>query len=667
MAQATWSFYVDTLRTGTYGASIDNLTGRVLRVSWNSGMSESYMEFAEPSRLRVEVDNRDGAFNSDSTGSELVANGSFATWSGDNPSSWTVSGESGSDPEVSQVAPDELNGGVGTGAANFYSTSATVSIAQTILTVGQSYRLTFDITATNEGTGWIGFYSGSDLISPRYHLAGSYEVFFTATGTSFSIQGSGAVNMTIDNVSVRQTGLYGKVLAKGTLGRLRANFNSTDYTLYIGRLTAKRIIPGNIERRVAVLEFTDPMLDLLDTDYVPELLTNVRTDQAIQPVFDKVSLPFPYAGSYWMLGVQGASELGNTTTLYNTAAYALDTGQTTLEFVGDNIFQGRQGTDTQTFLRNLIEAEISGRFFYNPRTAAFTFHQRHRDALNTTIAATITDTDFEANASTFVDEEDVVNMSTITYQPRKAAAAGLVLWESDNVPAGLNPGQTMKFTARYRDPANESARIGGYNFIPPLAGTDYAANVTNPFADVTSNIIVSVEWGGMSAVVSVTNRGMTYCTLTTLQLRGTPLYSYDSRSVTASNPDSARVTKYTSERINVPLISNDNLAQSYADYRVSKFGQAIARFEVIGFIANKSSARMVNALSLKEGDRISVSDSFTSHDADYIIVGTRHQVTFGEEHTHEAAFILKPQSREVFWVLGVSGFSELGQTTRLTV
>ncbi len=37
-----------------------------------------------------------------SLGAELITNGDFSAWTGDNPNSWTVSGESGSDPIVTQ-------------------------------------------------------------------------------------------------------------------------------------------------------------------------------------------------------------------------------------------------------------------------------------------------------------------------------------------------------------------------------------------------------------------------------------------------------------------------------------------------------------------------------------------------------------------------------------
>lgn len=48
-------------------------------------------------------------------GAELLTNGNFAAWTGDNPDGWIVSGESGSDPMITQVAT----------GARYYSTVGT--------------------------------------------------------------------------------------------------------------------------------------------------------------------------------------------------------------------------------------------------------------------------------------------------------------------------------------------------------------------------------------------------------------------------------------------------------------------------------------------------------------------------------------------------------------
>lgn len=664
MVAASYEFKVDTLRTGTYAASIDDLSSRVLSLDWNDGMADSYDQFAPPARLKVQLENIDGVFNSDTLGAELVTNGNFASWTADNPNSWTVTGEVASDPYVNEVAADQLAGGAGTGACNFYSTSAAVSIAQTILTVGTTYRVSLDISASSEATGYIGVYNGSTLISPRYHLTGSYLFYFNATGTSFKIESTGVVNMTIDNVSVKATSTYGFLLSKGMLCQLSINIGPS-YPVFIGRLSRKDILPGSYGRRMAVLEFTDPMLELLDTEYQPPLQTGITVNVAMAKIFDEAIAPFPYSAAYWMLGTQGASELGLTTTIYAPPAYSFETGITTLNYVGDNQHEGSGGIQAQTFLRNMVDAEIDGRFYFDAPTGAFTFHNRHHDTLNATIAQDITDADFEADMCSFLDSEDLINFATLTYQPRKVGTAGSVIWNADNLPITIRSLDTFKTTARYRDATLKNARIGAKDTIVPVAGTDYAV-VNAAGESANSSLNMQVAFNANSAAIVLVNTVNQTLTINTLQLRGTPLQTFDSRSVEARNDNSEYASKYLPETYSIPALDDDDFALQAVTYRVRKFSLPNTRFQSIGFIANKDSARLELTTAVIGGP-VNITDSWTGHDADYFVVGVRHSVVMGGEHTHSVTLILKPRSPENFWVLGTAGYSELGSTTRLAL
>lgn len=658
---AIYEFKVDTLRTGTYAASIDDLSSRVLSLDWNDGMADSYDQFAPPARLKVNLENIDGVFNSDTLGAELVANGNFATWSGDDPSSWTVTGEVASDPYVNEVAADQLAGGAGTGACNLYSTSAALSIAQTILTAGTTYRVSLDISASSEATGYIGVYNGTTLISPRYHLTGSYVFYFNATGTSFKIETTGAVDMTIDNVSVKATSKYGFLLTRGMLCQLTVNVG----VKFIGRLSRKDILPGSYGRRIAVLEFTDPMLELLDTEYQPPLQTNVTVDVAMAKIFDDAIAPFPYSAAYWMLGTQGASELGLTTTIYAPPAYSFETGVTTLNYVGDNQHEGGGGIQAQTFLRNMVDAEVDGRFYYNGHTGAFTFHNRHHDTLNALTSEPITDADFEADMSSFLDSADLINLATLSYRPRKVGTAGSVIWNADNLPITIRPLDTFKTTARYRDATLKNARIGAMDTIVPVPGTDFVVTDESG-ASANSSLGVHVTFNANSAAIVLINTVNEELTINTLQLRGTPLQTFDNRSVEARNDNSERASKYLPATYSIPALDDDDFAQQAVTYRVRKFSTPNTRFQSVGFIANNSSTR-AGLIEFGVGDIVNVTDSWTGHNSDYFIVGSRHSVVMGGEHTHSVTFILKPRSPENFWVLGVAGYSELNTTTRLAL
>lgn len=663
MVAATYELKVDTLRDGSYGASIDDITSRVLSLQWNEGMQDSYQQFAPPARLTVNLNNIDGAFNADTLGTNLVTNQEFSDWTSDDPDGWTVTGEVGADPEISEVGEGYLHGNTATGSCNFYSTSDAVSISQDILTIGTSYRAYFEISASSEATGYLALYSGSDLISPRYHLGGTYTIYFTATSATFKIEATGAVDMTMKYVYVQEVADYGYLLSKGTLGRLRVTYNGTTYTKFVGRLSNKNVLPGSIGRRIAVLEFIDPMYELLDTEYQPPLQTSTTVDAAIAKIFDEAIAPFPYSRSYWMLGVQGAGELGLTTYIYSPPAYDFETGVTTLDYIGDNQHQDGAGINAQAFVRSMVEAEIDGRFWYDASSGQYIFHNRHHDTLNTASDGGITAAMFESDMSSFLDSDLIINYASLDFQPRKVGSAGSVIWQADNLPIGLSPQSEYKTVARYRDATLKNTRIGAIDCIQPIAGTDYVLSDPSAYNDVSLQVIFNAN----SADIKIVNNSLSGLNITSFQLRGTPLQTFDSRAVTSRNPDSEYVTKYMPETYSIKALSDEDFAQQVVDYRVRKFSTPITRFASVGFIANNSHQRMINALSFVIENRINVEDAWLGHDQDYIIVGIRHMVKMGGEHHHETTFVLKPQSREIFWTLGVTGYSELNLTTRLAL
>ncbi len=149
--------------------------------------------------------------NTASDNDELVTNGDFAAWTADNPDGWTIEGESGNDPEISEAATGEAHVNtptLGGGMCNFYTTGVSLTIYQLVegLTIGRRYRFSITLdTVTTEWfivkehahTQWATFYPGS---------AGIYTRTFVATHTDLRIMvtdGGLAADITIDDISVK--------------------------------------------------------------------------------------------------------------------------------------------------------------------------------------------------------------------------------------------------------------------------------------------------------------------------------------------------------------------------------------------------------------------------------------------------------------------------------
>jgi len=455
-------------------------------------------------------------------------------------------------------------------------------------------------------------------------------------------------------------------LKKGSLVRVRATFGAiTNRVLYIGKILSITPTPGVYGDKAVTLTCGD--FELARADYSPALQTDVTVDAALTALFDSGVVAYPYARTFWLLGVAGASELDSTTPLFEAANFTdFDTARSSLAYVGDQFGQEakiRPFRAAGDFIREMVAAEAGGRFFYDARTMQFVFHNRSRDILNETIFATLTADDLESADYRYGD--DVLNHVTLHYQPRRVGIALSILWSLDNVPLRLAPGQERRLSAHYRDPDDPNAQVGAQDMVTPVIGTDCSVNThaSGSGQDAGQYLILSSVLNAASAELTLTNSAPFEIFVTLLRLRGTPLIAHDDQFVTAISADSLYNADFRRRVIDVGAMSSDEDAAEYARFFVTRFQAAIGRFASVMFIASKTASRMTNALTATIGSRISIADSLSEHDSDYIIVGERHEII--GDHTHTVTWILKPISREAFWVLGVAGKSELGTTSNL--
>lgn len=140
-----------------------------------------------------------------SLGAELLTNGDFSAWTGGNPTGWTVTGESGSDPEVSETASNAGHGGGGTGAANFFSSATTSApqLSQTILTAGHIYEITYGVT--NRVAGAVRA-EAANINGASVSALTNVSELLTSDATNFKLRGIGVapIDVTTDNVSVKR-------------------------------------------------------------------------------------------------------------------------------------------------------------------------------------------------------------------------------------------------------------------------------------------------------------------------------------------------------------------------------------------------------------------------------------------------------------------------------
>lgn len=117
------------------------------------------------------------AQNTPNLGAELLGSPYFDNWTSDDPNGWTVYGESGDDPEVSEAATGELHADTptpGGGMCNMYSTSDLIHIGQNVKTANLWYYWGLKIDTNGGGSLTLSGYRPNITLGAAgtYHGAG---------------------------------------------------------------------------------------------------------------------------------------------------------------------------------------------------------------------------------------------------------------------------------------------------------------------------------------------------------------------------------------------------------------------------------------------------------------------------------------------------------------
>lgn len=113
------------------------------------------------------------------------------------------------------------------------------------------------------------------------------------------------------------------------------------------------------------------------------------------------------------------------------------------------------------------------------------------------------------------------------------------------------------------------------------------------------------------------------------------------------------------------LFLNDNEAQSYAEYLLSRYKDPALRLKSITIRPGADPDNLYPlVLGLDISSRITIKLSQANIDEDYHIEGIRHTWD-ARSKIWETRWELTPVSQWIYWALGIAGISELGLTTRL--
>lgn len=440
---------------------------------------------------------------------------------------------------------------------------------------------------------------------------------------------------------------YGK-LDPGPLARLRATWDGSNHLLWIGRLRALNIDQPGLAQvpRNATLVASDIFDDLLKAEHKPALQQNVTMTDLIEDVLDNGAADWPYAAT------------PDTPSTW----YALETGQTEMAWMGDNADTEDAGVSALGYISDFLPAEGGGRVFWDPMDSPLgklAFHNREHD-ITASVADTFTFDDFLPLFSQYDYADKLTNKVTFHFTPRKLGSAGSVIYTYPSLPYPIGKANLVtEFTPTFRDADNPDARIGAIDPITPVANTDYEAFDELPphpkaSEDRTDRLTVTVTYYADRADVKIESSENSTIYLTTFQLRGTPLITFDRQTIVEEN--TASIDAYelrAGDPVHLLGVDTETFARALARWYIGLYAEPFGRFAYVTFEATESARLMGHALNRRVGDRITITSTRLGHNRDYAITGIRHAIG-ASAGSHRVTWFLKPLPQYTYFIADVS-------------
>lgn len=482
----------------------------------------------------------------------------------------------------------------------------------------------------------------ADLMSARWNIG--------ARGANQSVGNAGRATLRLND----EAGIYNPDNAASPIyGKLRPRVNvkitvaqtpySAQHVAFRGYVEAVRL-PFDVVAGVRFVEVDCADIFGLLRDSVVELplLENKRTDEIIETILRLVELP-PLGGVGWRLGVAGMSELGVTTVLGDVeAGFDLQTGLYTASYAGDN---WGNGISALSAIKSAVEAE-RGRFYFDREGRAVFKNRQYLQKL-TTPAATIT----AAQSASRVFYEDLKNVVKVTTEPRKIETS-VTLFELDE-PIECKPNAQTKFSAKFTNSAG--VEVAGRNLVTPSEGG-------GTLATTGGSISFEMTAKAKQADFVFDNPNYANVTITTLIITGDRLTSFGTVEAVAADEGLAFLDGRRELIIDGKLLDNLADGQNIANYEFGRLSTAVGYTNQISLMGDEAAA----VFDVEVMDAVQISGVYPGIDETSVVVGEAHDWRADKAGaTYRRDLFLESRQLGAFWLLGVTGYSELGISTRL--
>lgn len=458
---------------------------------------------------------------------------------------------------------------------------------------------------------------------------------------------AGVMKLVLDNSINNSAGLMG--LYSPDSGNLRLGFGigtivrlnlpySTDYYKFMGRITRIEPDTGLLgEKRVAI-EVSDWM-DIAARTLIPRIAvqTSATDDEVLTAIIAALDTQ-PYETEF---------DVGDY-----TYAYALsdinDERMTVMNAMQRLALSGLGRI-------YVIGGTVSGeKLIYESHTEQTTEKALVLDLLNEF-------TEMKAYRAAY---ERVRQVNTTVY-PMDVDTAPSVVY---SLPSSITlaAGASATFTAFFRDTSTGGRdRLSVVNPVTPVSNTDYKLSSVNGSGnDLNASLGVTVEWGGNSAQVTVTNNhGSTTGYLWLFNLRAYGLYRNDPMQYVATETAIAEGYGQNLD-YRMPYQASYNVGRDVAIALLDELSDEESVVSSVEIIWNVSEEVFEAARTLECGDRVGVSDDVTGITNVYTVIG--FDLSIQSVGFIKQTLRLLPFRQATFAQLDIDGLSELdGADTNL--
>ena len=390
--------------------------------------------------------------------------------------------------------------------------------------------------------------------------------------------------------------------------RFQMTYSGTTTTLFRGFIEEIRPDFGTKGRRQTLIECVDAiaLLDLYEGELA--IQTDIYADDIINTIVNACYTP---PSTSYQVGLN----------LYKTSAdrWSWDEGVAG----GAPARPGGGPSEPIRASDKILDACTAdwGRFFV-AGDGETTYFNRHQMALDDSTELTLTNTMVDMAYAKSVT--DVYNFIEIICHPRTIGEVNEVL---GRIRQGSAPSlqaddggtlDTQTFTIWFRDPADQSKRIGGKSCLSLVAGTDLIVTEDPEGAgsDLSASVSATETFYGDHAEIVLDNDNAGVVYIQKLQVRGLAVRSKEPVTVVAEDSTSQTTYHKRKLRINAPMMSEVVHAQTLADYLLDVYKDPQHVMQNVTFIANTNATLIAAARDLELMDKVEITETQTGLSSD---------------------------------------------------